>query len=462
MVTVVLLLMLLMAACGAIILITGVANTTTVDAVAERQAAQAAEAGMQLALNTLRGNANGTAISFRDAAIRVTSNKADDWSPTPRLSKWLNYDYPASQPDRVSLTPSYNPVTGLAFSVSIEAPDAVPTVIPTPNPTWVDGPVVKPVPPIKPPKPAWHPWDCAHCSWDYTHCSLYNPPNNGTLRSDGTGCRHKHCIPPPNWGGLADDGYQRLLVKVVGYGPRGARKELELLVKRVMFEYEAEPLIYIQGSTSGTPVSFNVTGTPEVKFDSGDNIAFILTSATDQTTVQTTVELPDKMTIAGKGDDYEVVGVAERPKWLASAAQARDLMNDLEEDAKVRGRRFTSYPTGNAGTDTVPQYTFVGGDATLNGNGVGVLVVTGKLTISQNNSFKGVILLLGEGRLDITGGDAKVEGSVVVAKYGLSDEFLPPVLNFSGVGKFELKYNSGRVDAAMKLVNMRVMAVREQ
>lgn len=459
-VTVVLLLMLLMAACGSIILITALSNTTTTDTVAEKQAQRAAEAGMQIALGVLRGNATGSPVSFRDAAIRTSSNKGDDWMPRPRLSKWLTYDYPATNPDRVTLTPGYTPYNGLAFSVIIEAPDGT-TVVPTPNPDWVDGPVVKPDPPIKPPKPPWHPWDCAHCSWDYTHCSLYNPPNNGTLRADGMGCRHKHCIPPPNWGG-ADDGYQRLLVKVTGYGPRGARKELELLVKRTMFDYDAEPLIFVQGASSGSPVSFSITGTPEVKFDSGDNIGFIFTNAGDQTVVENAILLPDKVTTAGKGDDYEIINSADRPKWLASADETRGLVADLREDARTRGRHFTAFPANNAGTDSLPQFTFIDGDAEITGGGNGILIVTGRLTINGNFTFKGVILVLGEGRLEVTGGDAKVEGTMALAKFGLSNEFLPASINLTGVGKFELKYNAARVDEAMKLINMRVMAVREQ
>ena len=458
-VTVILLMMLILVVSGAIILVTSVSNTSTVDAVAEKQAFEAAEAGMQQALNILRGNSSGELISFKDAATRVLSNKPDDWMSEPRLSNWLNYTYPTAQPDRVPLTANYNAYTGLAFSVTITAPDSNPLVIPTPNPNWIDGPVVKPTPAVKPPKPAWHPWHCAHCSWDYTHCSLYNPPNNGTLRSDGTGCRHKHCIPPSGWG-AADDGYERLIVKVVGYGPRGARKQLELLVKRIIFDYKPEPLLYLQGSSIGGDVGFSVSGTPEIKFDGGDQIAFVLTNELDTTTIQNVIDQPDKVTIVGKGDDYEVYDVEERPKFLASADEARATINDLEADAQVRGRWFNSFPTGNAGTDTAPEFTFVRGDAQLTSNGTGLLVVTGNLTINSNFKFKGLVMILGGGRLNITGGDAKIEGSVIMAKFDATGNFLAPSINISG-GKFEFKNNIGNIESALNTVNMRVLAVRE-
>ncbi len=459
-VTVVLLMMLILVVAGAILLVTSLSNTNTIDAVAEKQALAAAEAGMQQVLNVLRGNGSGEGISFKEAAINTSSNKPADWGSEPRLSNWLNYTYPAGAPDRVPLTSGYTPYTGLAFSATISAPDAKITVIPTPNPDWVDGPVNKPADGIKPPQPPWHPWHCAHCSWDYTHCSLYNPPNEGTLRADGFGCRHKHCIPPPNWGGGIDDGYERLIVKVTGYGPRGSRKQLELFVKRMIFDFLPESLVYMQGSEVGGDIGFTLSGIPAVKFDGGEKIAFVLTNAADVAVVQGVIDQDDKVTNVGKGDDYEVYSTAQRPKFLSSADDARATMSDLEADAKARSRWFNSYPTGNAGTDSVPQFTFINGNAQLTSNGVGLLVVNGNLTINSNFSFKGLIMVLGEGTLNITGGDSKFEGSLIMAKYNAMGNFLAPSVNISG-GKFEFKSNAERVEEALETVNLRVLAVRE-
>lgn len=463
-ITVVLLLVLLFAVSGTIILVTVLSNTTTVDLVAEKQAYDAAEAGMQLALNVLRGNGTGPGISFKDAAVRVTSNKADDWSPQARLSKWLTYSYPASQPDRIPLTSPYDPYSGLAYSVTITAPDAIPNIVPTPNPNWVDGPVVKPFPAIKPAKPIWHPWHCAHCSWDYTHCSLYNPPNNGTIRSDGYGCRHKHCIPPPGWGQV-DDGYQRLIVRAIGYGPRGAKKQLELLVKRVLFDYEGESLVYLQGSQYGGDVTFSITTPPDVLpkvvFDSGDKmIAFGVTNSADQAIVETAIAQPDKVSITGKGDDFEVFNEDDIPPWLSSADNARRLVADLELDAKLRSRWFSSYPTGQAGTDSNPLLTFVRGNTQITSDGAGILVVTGDLTLNTNRKFKGLILLLGNGKLNITSGKSTIEGSVAIARFGTTGGFQGPIVNISG-GEVLFKHNEPKFLSALKTINMSVQAVRE-
>lgn len=456
-VTVVLLLMLLLTVAGAVIMFTALSNTSTVDAMDEEQAYYAAEAGMQMTLNVLRGNENGSAVSFKKAALRYSSNKGDDSNPEARLSNWLNYSYPASQPDRVTLTNPYVPATGLAFSVTLSAPDAATAPEPTPAPDWIDGPVVMPSPKIKPTAPAWHPWHCAHCSWDYSHCSLYP---NGTRRVDGLGCRHKHCIPPAGWNAGPDDGYQRLLIKVVGYGPRGAKKQIELLVKRLIFDYDSEALIYAHGTSLGGSSLLNITGTPEITFDSGDSIAFGLRTDADSTVLKTAIDIDDKVKIAGKGDDLEVFNTDDVPEWLETTASARSLVEDLKTDAKLRNRYYNSYPTGSAGTDSEPQLTFIDGDCSLTSDGAGLLVVTGKLNLNSNKKFKGLILVLGQGELNISGGDSTIEGAMVLSKFSTGGSFLAPAINLSG-GKYTFKYNESKVKNAIETVNLAVIGARE-
>src|SRR5438132_11402912 len=126
----------LMAAGGALILATSMATRTAVDSTAEMQAYYSAEAGLQTTLNVLRGNVSpnadmpsGTKINFYNAINLSTSNLSSDSTGTPRLSAWLNYDYTPSgvtNPDRVTLTSSYAPASGLAYSVAVSDPDSTP------------------------------------------------------------------------------------------------------------------------------------------------------------------------------------------------------------------------------------------------------------------------------------------------------------------------------------------------
>ena len=188
--------------------------------------------------------------------------------------------------------------------------------------------------------------------------------------------------------------------------------------------------------------------------------AFVLTNDSDLTAVQNVINQPDKVTIAGKGDYYEVFVPEQRPTFLTSADELRSTMIDLEADAKVRGRWFNSYPSGNAGTDSAPEFTFVRGDTTLNSNGAGILIVTGTLTMNSNFTYKGLVLILEGGRLNITGGDSKIEGSVAIARYDPTGNFLAPTIDISG-GKVTFMANAARVDSALTTVNLRVLAVRE-
>src|SRR6266404_2613288 len=95
----------LLIAGGALIQITSMTAANTADATAENQAYYGAEAGLQAALNALRGNAAHTAsalplgmttINFRNAVIASSSNDCPngtggDPSGVARLSRWLPY-----------------------------------------------------------------------------------------------------------------------------------------------------------------------------------------------------------------------------------------------------------------------------------------------------------------------------------------------------------------------------------
>lgn len=134
--TVLLLSTLLLAAGGTLLLVTTLSGRTAIDSTAELQAYYAAEGGLQATLDVLRGNVSpnvsmpsGSKINFRNAITLSTSNLPADTTTSPRLSGWLSYDYTpsgASTPDRVSLTSSYSPQNGMAFSVEVTDPDNTP------------------------------------------------------------------------------------------------------------------------------------------------------------------------------------------------------------------------------------------------------------------------------------------------------------------------------------------------
>src|SRR5882724_2619278 len=127
-ITVLLISLLIMAAAGMLLLTTTMSATNAISSTDEVQAYYAAEAGLQDALNVLRGNVHptepndGTKINFKNAINVATSIDPNAGMP---LSRWLVYNYPSTTPTRVTLSPNYTDVGGIAYSIlPITDPDA--------------------------------------------------------------------------------------------------------------------------------------------------------------------------------------------------------------------------------------------------------------------------------------------------------------------------------------------------
>ncbi|MGC2235492.1 MAG: hypothetical protein WA584_04995 [Pyrinomonadaceae bacterium] len=144
----VLLISLLLLAAGSVLLLEASLNTVNVtDATAEQQAYNAAESGIQSALDVLRGNVPASPlfdtskpatdpvnrIDFKKAINLSYSNAGGDTSTDARLSRWITYS--ATNPDRVTLgttttgATTYNPASGFAYSIAISDPDNTTNVI---------------------------------------------------------------------------------------------------------------------------------------------------------------------------------------------------------------------------------------------------------------------------------------------------------------------------------------------
>lgn len=139
MIMVLMLSMLLLVAIGGIMLEVSMNTANITDATAEQQAYNAAESGIQSAINVLRGNTVPSVlldptkpatdpvnrINFRKATTTATSNLAGETGPA-RLSRWMNYNYTpngASTADRITLNSGYEPRSGYAFAVTVTDPD---------------------------------------------------------------------------------------------------------------------------------------------------------------------------------------------------------------------------------------------------------------------------------------------------------------------------------------------------
>jgi hypothetical protein len=464
---------LLLTAGGALLLTTSMTSTNAVDATAESQAYYAAEAGMQEVLNVLRGNVSTPAFVFKNAADPTSANASGDTSAYSRLSKWITYDYTpsgASLADRKTLTSGYSPLNGMAYSVAVYHPDAE-ALATTGNPPKNDnfcksclGPSATPQP-----TPSWHQWHCGHCSWDYSHHPY---------------CAHKHCTNPVGTGAATTDD-TRLLVQVTGYGPKGAVKKLEMIVKHTTFDYDTKATTLVVGPTNNSAaMHFNFTQNHDHAYSGNDlysgSTAFIngfgFTSSNDKATADAFIPTID----GGKEVDTPktvLIDSTTIPDWLATADDARAFLADLQNLAVAMNRYYTSASppvAPNFGDDNHSYFTFVDGDFTIpdGKKGGGLLVVTGTCTLAGGAQFFGLILSMGDSptgaasKFQVTlNKNAVLKGALVIAPFHRTDgpgsNFLAPYFDNSLGGDTIFQYDSGRVRDAIYTLAPRVVGIHE-
>ena len=367
-ITVLLISTLLLLAGGALLVATSTTATTTLDSTAETQAYYAAEAGLEAALNVLRGNVApdaslpvGTKMSFRNACTVVTSNKVGDLSGVARLSGWLQYSGLTAN----STVPLVN---NLAYSVQVIQDPSDPT-----------------------PAPA-------------------EP--------------------------------QRLLITATGYGPKSARKQMQMVVSA--YSFNTPGMFYMRNSESGGAMHFKVSNSASQLYTGQD-----LVSATmlPSISVSSNTDLNKAMAADNSKDvikDTPQAAIVSPPWFLQTADTARAFVSQLRTKAVAMNRYFTSMPVNNSGTTAAPRFTFVDGDTDLV-NGAGLLVVTGDLHIGSSDQFNGIIFVLGGGTVYSTGGNNVVYGSVYVANFDSTGGFLAPWWDTKNGGSLHYQYDSSWV-----------------
>ncbi|HKO35190.1 MAG TPA: pilus assembly PilX N-terminal domain-containing protein [Pyrinomonadaceae bacterium] len=248
----------------------------------------------------------------------------------------------------------------------------------------------------------------------------------------------------------------RLLIRVRGFGPKGAEKRLEAIIRRTTFDYSPPAMLMMRGADDCAAMSFEI-GQSNAKDYSGHDRngsgilpAFGSTCDGDLAIEQSsdgkeTVELPK----AAKFDNPTL------PIWLRSANDARTFVQEQREDAERQDRYFTSFDGNAAG------FTFVDGDCDLDG-GSGLLIVTGTLTMKGNPNFDGLILVLGEGRVERDGGgEGDIYGAMAVARFNSTGGFLPPFFDTAGGGNSTMRYDSRALREALNAAGPRVVGIHE-
>ncbi|MBA3766248.1 MAG: hypothetical protein H0W99_04525 [Acidobacteria bacterium] len=265
---------------------------------------------------------------------------------------------------------------------------------------------------------------------------------------------------------------RRILVRVNGFGPRGARKQMEIMVGRFIFNYWPRGLIAIRSADdnvtamtfdAGSSASYTYSGNEPAGGTNTSIAGFAVTSTVDYNLISS---LGATGQVTGN-PAAQKVPISSLVSWLQTADEARRTLNKLQTDAKLQNRYFTNAsPPPDYGTTADPAFTFMDGDATLpNGGGAGLLVCTGTLTIDGNTPFQGLILALGSGRIVRSGGGNGTSlGAFALARFDRNNwggPFLAPTFNGNGSGTSNVLYDPDWIRKAMLLGSRYTMGVSE-
>lgn len=553
---------LLLIASAGLLLEVSLHSANVTDAVAEQQAYNAAESGIQSALNVLRGNTPpnplidsgnnashpNNRIDFKKAITLDTSNKSGDTSTEARLSRWLNYD--ATFNDRIILGTgtgtTYTEKNGYAYNVTIKDPDNTGAAITyatsakieggTSSRTYVSGSntvkiqynsvsttldvssgsaaanlgsfsietassaavpipdtrfqiridMIKPYEATRILRGTIQGGTISNTSVSTVKITFDSPAVElmGSI-TQLTGLDSSNSIipnPPSTNSGVKDiTGTMspaepiRLLIKSVGYGPRGARKELEAVIRKNFFDGLSSPTTLLMVGKSDN-FNFQSGSSQNVTYSGVDivptsNIVIPPIGVTNSSNL-TSIE----NNLSGSGSKTDVIprviidATAELPPWLETTQNLDNVMQALKNVARSSGRYFPSGQTPNNFGDyaNATGITYVDGDAVMDNPkyGGGIFVVTGKLEMKGGTNFNGLIIVTGSGGLERSGGGGgTLEGNVVIAPYDPNDltaGFGGPRYTISGGGNSTLTYNSSSLANGLTAVSNFVLGVAEK
>ncbi len=217
----------------------------------------------------------------------------------------------------------------------------------------------------------------------------------------------------------------------------------------------------------GPNVTFNAPNSNATGVAGGSESAVsVATSASQQTVVDEIKKRADNYTCdAGSGSAC----VRDEPDQFHLSSYDLTNVGDIERLAavfrSVANTVITVPSGGNAaltaaqvGTTSDRKIVFVDGNATLGPvNGAGVLVVTGTLTLNGNFNYNGLIMCIGQGKLQRNGGGhGYIIGSIFVAQtrdpsnvpYTTDHGLGNPTFDTSGGGSSTIMYDASALRIA--------------
>ena len=280
----------------------------------------------------------------------------------------------------------------------------------------------------------------------------------------------------------------RLLIRSTGYGPRGSTKVLEAIIQKNFFNGITAPatLTLIGPASSGSsPFTFNPGSSNVAEYSGQDQESTDIippigtTNPINLDAVHDSVDglppHPFNGNVLGVPSDVSLE-TGDPTHWLYSPATLDATVKSLQKVAYEAGRYYPSgsEPSNFGDHETGQGITFCDGNCEFTGDGGGIMVVTGKLTLKGNFSFKGMIIVTGTGGVDRQGaGNGEIFGNMIVAPYvnssvlpetavAVTDTFMPPQYDLSGGGNSTIAYNSTALSDGLLGVSNFVLGVVEK
>ncbi|MGH9514241.1 MAG: pilus assembly PilX family protein [Terriglobales bacterium] len=172
----------------------------------------------------------------------------------------------------------------------------------------------------------------------------------------------------------------------------------------------------------------------------------------------------------GSPSNVANVGTALGTGGMNTVQGLTALVNQVAAAASAANTYTNASGLTNPGTVTNPVINVVTGDLDVtNLTGAGILLVEGNASFGGRPNYDGVILIIGKGSIDLSGGgNGVLDGAMLVANlYDSSGTRIPygapgaPTINFSGGGNMTIQYDSCWVAAMNQSSPYKSLGIRE-
>lgn len=199
----------------------------------------------------------------------------------------------------------------------------------------------------------------------------------------------------------------------------------------------------------------------------------------DATTLAGQLNRPNKYTSNTNpppGTPVATPAVSNVNSQLGPLATVDGLANLVNTVTAAAGSNVYTSPAGpsNWGTNGAPVINVINGDYSGGISGSGILLVTGKLTMSGTPSYNGLILVIGKGFVQKNGGgNGTLDGSLLVANMYTDTTYSaliplgsnlppgPPIIQWNGGGTATIQYDSCWINSLGQSLPLRLVTSRE-